>query len=242
MILQQTRQMTTPRWLSSEQKIQWTSFMTPRFSCKSPQSEDLDTPHPYGATLPYSLSTYIMHPSRDTQSIDTIFQISIRLDGIAYRENHCHFLIGVETTRYNYMLYKRYTHFRALRLELEQIMRKLRHCRKGPCRQICQWLDQLNIPRRSFPRILSKAGRESRAIRVALSRAAHLESFMQLLLSIYQKAPKRQQRCCIRDNCPVLCAIHSFFNQYDEVSKEKLVSEDCRRRTMTGGHVTRLTV
>ena len=234
--------MITPRWRLTEPRIPWASVMPPRYSCRTPHSETSDTPHPYAATLSNDLPKYTMHPSRDAKSIDTVFQASIRFDGIAYRGNHCHFLICFETTRYKYMLYKRYTHFRMLRHELEHIMCKSRHCRKGPCRQVCQWLDQLCIPHRSFPRIMSKIGQETRAIQIAQSRVAHLESFLQLLLSIYQQAPKRQQRCCVREQCPVLCAIHIFLIQHYEVSKEKLTLEDCRRWTSTARHHTRLTM
>ncbi|KAG3023813.1 hypothetical protein PC121_g9604 [Phytophthora cactorum] len=149
-----------------------------------------------------------------------VIETSVRFLGVTRVAKHCEFKLHVDTGKEQFMLRKRFSQFRDLRLQLlldskiaDAADEKGRRgeCRNGACLQLAQQLGELKFPRRKMK---FKMHRDD-DIKTARERQAQLQQFVELILAVYRTAPKRQVRCCVNSQCRVLKAIRSFLDIKD---------------------------
>ncbi|DBA00705.1 TPA: hypothetical protein N0F65_001176 [Lagenidium giganteum] len=156
----------------------------------------------------------------------------VRFVGVTKRVDHCIYVVHVDTGMEQFVINKRYSDFRSFRARVLAMQQAYTQC-SGPCRHLSQ-LTQVKFPRRKFQ--FSKQPN----LELARDRSFYLQRFLQALLRIYRTAPRRQARCCVNSQCPLLALIVNFLNitttQVPEptVSKEEpvLPSSDARRQQM----------
>ncbi|KAF4040530.1 hypothetical protein GN244_ATG07204 [Phytophthora infestans] len=161
-----------------------------------------------------------------------VIETSVRFLGVTRVATHCEFKLHVDTVKEKFVLRKRFSQFRDLRLQLlldskattSSTSEKGRRdeCRNGACVQLAHQLSALKFPRRKMK---FKMHRDD-DIKIARERQAQLQQFVELILAVYRTASKRQVRCCVNSQCRVLKAIQSFLDIKDlgdDVSDWKMV-------------------
>ncbi|ETP13406.1 hypothetical protein F441_11456 [Phytophthora nicotianae CJ01A1] len=149
-----------------------------------------------------------------------VIETIVRFLGVTREAKHCEFKLHVDTGKEQFVLRKRYSQFRDLRLQLlldskiasatsEKGRRE--ECRNGACLQLAQQLATLKFPRRKMKFRMHRDD----DIKTARERQAQLQQFVELILAVYRTAPKRQVRCCVNAQCRVLKAIRSFLDIKD---------------------------
>lgn len=139
----------------------------------------------------------------------------VRFTGVATTQNgHCEFLVQVETGKEQFVVHKRFSEFRDLRLQILNDLQSGHHCSRGACTQLEQ-ITAVKFPRRKV-RLLRVGKRQAKVdLDTARDRVAPLQRFVEAILRVYRMAPRRQVRCCVNAKCKVLSDIRGFLDLLD---------------------------
>lgn len=131
----------------------------------------------------------------------------VRLVSVSPCVDHCEFAVHVETGKDDFIVCKRYSQFRDLRLQLLADLRSRHHCQHGACLQLDQ-IAAVKFPRRTMQ--LLRLGKPD--LNTARGRVARLQLFVEAILDVYRSVPRRQVRRCLNEDCKVLADIRRFLD------------------------------
>lgn len=122
----------------------------------------------------------------------------------------CEFLVQVDTGKEQFVVRRRFSEFRDLRLQLLAALKAGQHCGAGACAQLEQ-VASLKFPRRKLREVLGAAGAAG-DLETAQRRVRLLHRFVEAVLRVYRAAPKRQVRRCLNAQCKALEDVRAFLD------------------------------